>query len=165
MSISIGIDPGKSGGLSVVDGSKVLAYKEMPLLEGELDTSSIICLLIKWVDDYSVENVYIEVQQAMGGQGVTSTFTTGYNYGILIGILCSIGLPIIKVRPKVWQEVFKYTSILPELEELKMKETKKKSLSACYKLFPLIPLMTPRGRWMDGISDSILIGFYGSLLP
>jgi hypothetical protein len=163
--VCIGIDPGKKGGLSLVSSLiGVIDSIEMPILKGELDLSYITCLLIKWIDKYGVSFIVTEAQQAMGGQGVTSTFTTGYNYGLLLGVASTIGTPIIKVRPKEWQAIIKDDLvIMQELIDHTMKMTKKKSLSACNNLYPLIPLVTARGRWMDGISDSILIATYGCL--
>lgn len=36
-------------------------------------------------------------------QGVSSTFQTGYGYGVIIGVLASLAIPYHEVSPGVWK--------------------------------------------------------------
>ena len=47
--------------------------------------------------------VCIEKQQSMPGQGVSSTFSTGYGFGLWIGILAALGISYTVVRPQTWK--------------------------------------------------------------
>lgn len=95
----LGIDPGKTGALAVIDPGKNFAYVvDMPETPGELVNE--LALLI---DDSYMLRAAIEKQQAMPGQGVSSTFQTGYGYGLLIGTLASLSIPFVEVRASKWK--------------------------------------------------------------
>ena len=42
----------------------------------------------------------------MPGQGVRSTFTTGYGYGVWVGIMGALQMPYTPIRPAVWKKAF-----------------------------------------------------------
>jgi len=98
MKYFVGIDPGFSGGLAVLDecGKVVLLEKfkdctERDLLEMFLRIPEESFLLIEKVG-------------AMPKQGVASTFQFGFHYGCLVGLAAARGLPYDFVRPQVWQK-------------------------------------------------------------
>jgi hypothetical protein len=162
MSVVMGIDPGKKGGIVIV-GLDVLYSTEMPLSNKgkDINTTKILSLLREWKE--LIEVIHIEKQQAMSSQGVTSTFTTGHNYGLLVGAALGVGIPIVELGAKQWQKPYLKEPILTELVSIptsKMKESKKRSISACNRLFPSLELRTPKGRWKDGIADALLIASY-----
>jgi hypothetical protein len=155
----IGIDPGKKGGIVIIKDGLSIGL-EMPLDEGDIDLSKLSILFREWKD--SINIALIEKQQSMTGQGVSSTFTTGYNYGLIHGLLVGVGIPIRTVKAKQWQKPYLEEEVLKELVDLSnMKESKKRSLSACKRLLPDLAIRTPRGRWMDGVADAALIALYG----
>jgi hypothetical protein len=51
--------------------------------------------------------VLIEEAQAMPGQGVRSMCTTGYGYGVWVGILGARQIPETPARPGVWKQAFR----------------------------------------------------------
>jgi crossover junction endodeoxyribonuclease RuvC len=51
--------------------------------------------------------VVLERQGPMPRQGVSSTFSIGYQYGALTGVLCALGLPFELVEPAVWKRDMK----------------------------------------------------------
>lgn len=100
MKAYIGIDPGMSGGLSIiVPGKSVNAYK-MP--ETERDIWDLVHSLA--VSNDGDVCAVIEAVSAMPKQGVTSTFTFGKGYGGLRMALIAAGVPFREVRPQVWQK-------------------------------------------------------------
>ena len=48
-------------------------------------------------------HVLIEASQAMPGQGVSSTWTTGYGYGAWVGLLAALQIAYTTVRPAIWK--------------------------------------------------------------
>ena len=72
--------------------------KRMPVIKGKsktvLDVPAIVNVLRDWDPDY----VFVERQQSMPGQGVASSFLTGQNYGILIGVLAGLRYPAVWKR-------------------------------------------------------------------
>ena len=133
----ISIDPGLSGAIVVInslDGGNVNQYSKlsinafkMPLNGKELNISEIINII------QGARLVYIEKQQPMSKQGVTSTFTTGKNYGILQGIIATLRIPVIETSSQKWKAKYglktgnkedvlhKAKSLYPELELPKSK--------------------------------------------
>ena len=101
--VVIGIDPGVNGGIAVIYGDTNVTSFKMP--ETERDISD----CFREVSDYAqLENenviVYLEKVHSMPGQGVVSTFTFGQNYGLLRGILITLGFAIYDVTPQKWQK-------------------------------------------------------------
>lgn len=160
MGAVVGIDPGKKGGIAILKDGEVSGL-EMPLTEDSIDINKLILLFTEWKD--LIDYIYIEKQQAMSGQGVTSTFTTAYNFGLIVGILYGLGIKVEIVSPKQWQKVYLKEVVMEELKHIptsKMKESKKRSISACRRLFPDLIIQSKRGRWLDGIADAVLIALH-----
>jgi hypothetical protein len=109
----IGIDPGLSGAVAVLaaDGNLV-ALCDTPVLtlsisrgsRQEYDVPGLCTLLAPYAGPQS--HVLIEEAQSMPGQGVRSTWTTGYGYGLWIGVLAALQMPYTPVRPVVWKKAF-----------------------------------------------------------
>ena len=94
---SLGIDPGQSGGIAIIeDGRGAAAYK-MP--ETERDIADLI-----WRHASTVDIAVIERVHSMPGQGVSSTFKFGMNYGLLRGLLIAYRIPFTEVTPQKWMK-------------------------------------------------------------
>lgn len=142
--IFIGIDPGKNGGIALItmDNSIVntIPYSDDSLLlwtRGAKNTDECVA--------------YVEAVHAMPGQGVTSMFNFGKNYGYILGVLESYHIPIVNVTPQKWKKYMGVTS------------DKNTSIELCQKLFPDINLLaTNRSRKPnDGMAEALLIAEYG----
>jgi hypothetical protein len=116
--VVIGIDPGVTGAVArlglmpdssvcllevldtpVVSVKKGKSYRseyQAPQMFGWLATISSSC------PAFGV----IESQNAMPGQGVSSTFKIGYGYGLWIMALTAAGIPFVTVHPRVWKKFF-----------------------------------------------------------
>lgn len=90
----IGIDPGKSGGVAILASD---AFECMPMP----DMAYLSDWLIDCIEQYPVR-VILEKVSAMPGQGVTSMFTFGEQYGMIQGVLASVRAPFEMVRPQEW---------------------------------------------------------------
>ena len=147
MKISIGIDPGKSGGVSVIwdkGGVSSVPYDDIEFIE-----------LIQSIDIYSSsENIPIvccvEKVGAMPGQGVTSMFTFGKSAGFIEGVLQALGIPYQLIPPRKWKK------------EYSLNSDKQKSIEVCKKLFPGVSLRrTDRCTTdHDGMAESLLMAEY-----
>ena len=110
--IIIGIDPGLSGGIAVLDNNKVLELFDMPVMaEGKKNkkqlNSALLAKLIKESTSNTSESaVIVEQVNAMPGQGVTSMFNFGQTFGAIKGICATLELPIFFVRPSKWKKHF-----------------------------------------------------------
>ena len=110
----IGIDPGLTGAIAVLEDKKVIELFEMPVMaEGkknkkQLNSAQLVKLLKDNIDNKKNEEVSVVVEQvnAMPGQGVTSMFNFGQSFGAIKGICAALGLPIFFVRPSKWKKHF-----------------------------------------------------------
>ena len=108
----IGIDPGLSGAIAVLENNKVLNIFDISLMtEGKKNkrqlNSALLVNLLK-ENNNKEEEVAVVVEQvnAMPGQGVTSMFNFGQTFGALKGICAALELPIFFVRPSKWKKHF-----------------------------------------------------------
>lgn len=97
----IAIDPGKSGALAWIDNKGIYHSSDCP------DTiSEMADLAIKvFTESNGHVEAIIESVHAMPGQGVTSMFSFGENFGAWQGIISSLGVPTIEVTPQRWQKI------------------------------------------------------------
>lgn len=94
----IGIDPGGSGGLAVIDAAGTLV-EAVKMPETARDVS-------EFFRQYSsmVRMALLEQVHAMPKQGVSSAFTFGASYGALYMALTAHDVPFGRVTPGVWQK-------------------------------------------------------------
>ena len=108
----IGIDPGLSGGIAILDDLKIYDIFDMPIMsegkknKNQLNSAQLVNIINKHV--LKKENTFVIVEQvsAMPGQGVTSMSNFGQTFGSIKGICAALGLPIFYVRPAKWKKHF-----------------------------------------------------------
>ena len=108
----IGIDPGLSVAIAILENNKVINIFEMPVMpEGKKNKRQLnSALLVNLINENIGKNeevvVVVEQVNAMPGQGVTSMFNFGQTFGAIKGICAALGLPIFFVRPSKWKKHF-----------------------------------------------------------
>jgi hypothetical protein len=96
--VYIGIDPGQSGGISVLADGHAFAYA-MP--DTEADTSELLCEVLAHGGN---PMCFIEAVHSMPKQGVASSFKFGRSYGFLRGLLIGLKIPFEEITPQTWQK-------------------------------------------------------------
>ena len=110
--IIIGIDPGITGAISILENSKVIEVHETPtMIDGkknkrQVNGAQITNIIKKWLNKDKEVIVVVEHVNAMPGQGVTSMFNFGQSFGVIKGICSALSLPIYFVRPTKWKKHF-----------------------------------------------------------
>lgn len=137
----IGIDPGKSGGIAIID-SRVTFTRPMP--SSERGIWEVIA-----VEDNSHTFAVIEKVHAMPKQGVTSMFTFGVGYGGLRMALIAAGIPFEEVTPQKWQKSFGMVRKKSELNSV----WKRRLMAKAQQLFPLVDVTLKT-------ADALLIAEY-----
>ena len=107
----IGIDPGLSGGIAILDDLKIFDMFDMPIMsegkknKNQLNSAQLVNIIKKHIVS---GNTFVIVEQvsAMPGQGVTSMFNFGQTFGSIKGICAALNLPIFYVRPAKWKKHF-----------------------------------------------------------
>lgn len=136
----IGIDPGKGGALAVITEENALVFpfdrKSYVNILGAMRGKQAKCCL--------------ERVGAMPGQGVTSMFSFGENFGFIQGVLEANGIPYELVTPQKWKREFGVTG------------DKNSAVSVCHRLFPEVSLLrTPKSRKADdGMAEALLMAEY-----
>ena len=108
----IGIDPGLSGAIAVLENNKVLNVFDMPVMsEGkknkrQLNSALLVDIIKENIGLNEEVAVIVEQVNAMPGQGVTSMFNFGQTFGAIKGICAALNLPIFFVRPSKWKKHF-----------------------------------------------------------
>lgn len=143
--IYIGIDPGKSGAMAMLEyvgeslqKVSVFPFNEKMYLTNMADVSgcpSVCCL---------------ERVGAMPKQGVNSMFHFGENYGFIQGLLTAYSIPYELVTPQKWKKEFQVTG------------DKNSSIDVCKRLFPGVSLRkTDRCRRDDdNMAEALLLACY-----
>ncbi len=107
----IGIDPGLSGAIAVLDDLKIFDLFDMPIMpegkknKNQLNSAQLVNIIKRHIHTNSTF-VIVEQVSAMPGQGVTSMFNFGQTFGAIKGICASLNLPIFYVRPAKWKKHF-----------------------------------------------------------
>jgi crossover junction endodeoxyribonuclease RuvC len=112
--IVIGIDPGLSGAVALVDEGKLRWVEDMPVVPtryknksrnvlnmGSLNGLFRAAAIINGADCVSLEQI-----SAMPGQGVTSMFRFGEVYGAIQALTAASYLPLHMVTPQKWKKHF-----------------------------------------------------------
>ena len=110
--IIIGIDPGLSGAIAILQNKKVQSIFDIPVMsEGkknkrQLNSAQMVKIIKDNISNIEETVVVVEHVNAMPGQGVTSMFNFGQTFGAIKGICAALGLPIFFVRPSKWKKHF-----------------------------------------------------------
>ena len=108
----LGIDPGLSGAIAILENKKVLKIFDMPVMaEGkknkkQLNSALLVSIIKNNTNSEEDAAVVVEQVNAMPGQGVTSMFNFGQTFGAIKGVCAALNLPIFFVRPSKWKKYF-----------------------------------------------------------
>tara|TARA_B100000941_G_scaffold251199_1_gene197753 strand:- start:284 stop:775 length:492 start_codon:yes stop_codon:yes gene_type:complete len=108
----VGIDPGLSGAIAIMENDKVLSIFDMPIMaEGkknkkQLNSAQLVKIIKENIKTDDEVAVVVEQVNAMPGQGVTSMFNFGQTFGAIKGVCAALNLPIFFVRPSKWKKHF-----------------------------------------------------------
>ena len=152
----IGIDPGLSGGIAVLENNKVLNIFDMPVMsEGkknkrQLNSAQLVSLIKANIKSNEEVAVVVEQVNAMPGQGVTSMFNFGQTFGAIKGVCAALGLPIFFVRPSKWKKHFELIN-----------SSKDSSRTKAIEMYPTLSSQLAKKKDVNK-SDAILIARYYS---
>ena len=108
MKIIIGIGPGLTGGIAILDSKnkELIRVEDMPIIPegGKKKVSGHgLMKLIGGYTRHQVDMVYLEKVGARPGQGVVSMFNFGRSYGAVEAAVSLMGFPLTYVTPQRWK--------------------------------------------------------------
>jgi Holliday junction resolvasome RuvABC endonuclease subunit len=138
--ITIGIDPGKNGGIAVINEKGDAYADKMPETLQDL---------FELLNSYSVGydgncRAFIEQVHSSPQMGVKSAFTFGNGFGHLEMALTACGIPFERIRPQAWQKALGCMT----------KGDKNVSKRRAQELFPTLKIT-------HSTADALLIAEYG----
>ena len=152
--IIIGIDPGISGAISVIENKKILEVYDTPtMIDGkknkrQINSAQVTNIIKERLNKDKEVVVVVEHVNAMPGQGVTSMFNFGQSFGVIKGICAALSLPIHFVRPSKWKKHFNL-----------IKTNKDASRTKVIEVYPEISSKLHRKKDSNR-ADAILIALY-----
>mgnify|MGYP002842067656 CR=1 FL=1 len=147
----MGIDPGSSGGIAIVEANnntlpKIISAIKMPIISlyGKkiIDTKKIY----EKLKEYSIDIAIIEKVHAMPRQGVTSSFQFGRSFGAMEAISYICAKRVDYVAPAVWKKT------------LGLGSTKKDSLDLARLKFGNLDYWRLKSN--DGIAEAALLTLF-----
>ncbi len=150
----IGIDPGLSGAIAILEDNKVLQIFDMPVMaEGkknkrQLNSAQLVNIIKENTQGSEEKAVVVEQVNAMPGQGVTSMFNFGQTFGAIKGICAALNLPIFFVRPTKWKKHFELIN-----------SSKDSSRTKAIEMYPSLSNQLSKKKDVNK-SDAILIARY-----
>jgi crossover junction endodeoxyribonuclease RuvC len=151
--IHIGIDPGKSGSLCLLDSNKDITFYDWPK---DGDISSYFSKIQEDLEDsyQYISLAILEKVHAMPKQGVTSMFNFGENLGMWKAFLILTKIPHLIVPPQQWMKGL--------VTKSDGQDTKSAVKNVATRLFPKAELFGTKGGYKDGRGDALLMAYYAS---
>ena len=142
-----GIDPGLTGAIALWDSEAGGATVwDMPVVAKAMDVHVLHDLLHRGQGKHSL--AMVERQQAMPGQGVSSTFRAGGNYASVLTTLTLTGIPFTLVSPARWKRA------------MGLNQDKEASRAMALQLFPYLADKLSRKK-DEGRAEALLLMEYG----
>lgn len=166
----IGIDPGATGALALLEDDVILDVVDMPVFvtavgttrQSQMNIPALVSIFNGWIDRVlerrglkddpgtyeGLLNCYMEQVGPTPGKSPVMMFRFGEGFGILKGIISVLGIPLTLVHPAVWKRVMRCS-----------REKDEARLLAC-QTFPAFSASFSKGKDHNR-AESSLIGLYG----
>lgn len=101
----LGIDPGISGAIAVLDGEhNYIDHLLMPTIKTGKSNRINGAAIVSFLRSYDISHAYLEQVNSMPKQGVASTFNFGHAAGVIEGIIQGMFIPYTLVTPQSWKK-------------------------------------------------------------
>lgn len=154
MSLTIGIDPGLSGAIAILNADGVIeTVRDLPVIRDAklawIDGSELQSIIMAALHGRTAVAV-IERVSSMPAQGIASAFQFGVGFGSILGVIQARHIRIELVTPAVWKRA------------LGLSKDKDASLHKARLLFPTAELHLAKH---DGRAEALLIAHYALTRP
>lgn len=147
MTLYIGIDPGCSGAIVVLDERlNYVSHLLMPVVKTGKSTRVNGAAVAAFLREFTLEaHAFIEQVGAMPGNGGVSMFTFGHAAGKIEGVIEALGIQYTKVSPQTWKKKAGLVG-----------QDKDAARSRAIQLYPNLRALDRKGNG-QAIADAILI--------
>lgn len=99
----IGIDPGATGAIVMLEDGTPIEWEEMPVMTVGKSTRVNAAALADFLRESFADHVFVELVHSMPKQGVASSFNFGHSTGTIMGVLGALNTPHTLVTPVFWK--------------------------------------------------------------
>ena len=151
--LKIGIDPGLSGAIVIMESNSPIEWHRMPTMKtGSANRVNASALAAKirpyWLLNKKI-HAYVELVGSMPGQGVASMFSFGHSAGVIQGVLGAFEIPVTMVTPGQWKKRAGLTG-----------QDKDASRTLAIQMFPFWRELDKKGAG-QAYADAAFIALYG----
>jgi len=100
----LGIDPGLSGALVILDDGQAIEWMRMPTYIVGKSNRVNGAAVASFINKSKIDRAVIELVHSFPGQGVTSMFTFGHACGTIMGVLSALEIPVSVITPQEWKK-------------------------------------------------------------
>jgi hypothetical protein len=152
----MGIDPGLSGGIAFYDGTTLEVVATPVVVEefmknGKKAKRNLMDLdkVRDLIEQHKPDRAVLEKVAARSGQGVTSMFRFGMNFGEHRGVMTALRVRFVEVTPQMWKRDYRLNS------------DKDDSLDLAREVFPDHAKTSFKLKKHDGLAEAALIAKFG----
>ena len=149
----MGVDPGKTGAYALLSEYGELSIHPWPKSDNH---HKVYIHLRKIIRMHDIKFCVIEKVASVSGQGVTSVFTFGKNYGAWKMLLAALNIKHLKMTPTAWQK-----GIITKTDG---PDPKSRVKNVATELFGRTHFFGPRGGYKDGYGDAALMAYRAKLM-
>jgi crossover junction endodeoxyribonuclease RuvC len=151
----IGIDPGLSGAIVIIDDDKTpIEWMAMPTMKtgsaNRVNASALAAFIRPHLYGDEKIHAYVELVASMPNQGVASMVSFGHSAGVLQGVLGAFEIPVTMVTPSTWK---KRAGLIGQ--------DKDASRVKAIQMFPSWRDLDKKGKG-QALADAALIAIYGA---
>lgn len=157
----LGIDPGKTGGFVLLDGRAILAQRRTADVIGDAKWqaahSQVSAYLRSLHAEHRIGLAVLELYAVRAGEGRGGGATTGVGWGLILGVLSALEIPVITPASSAWTR-----TMLRDIAG----EGKDRAVSLVGTALPDLDLKPGRCRTpQSGLADAGALALYGQTHP
>ena len=106
MTLIIGVDPGKTGGIAVLHGGRLLDAVRMPVTADlkQVDAQGVRDVLDAVANPWR-DVIVLEKVHAMPKNGSIASFSLGHSVGVVVGVALGAGYRLRLIGPAEWKKI------------------------------------------------------------
>ena len=153
----LGIDPGKDGAAVLLHHDGLVHGLLVAEVVGTKRWEAVHTELTRWLREihgtWHIDRAVLELHAGRPGEGAASARTIGIGWGLWLGALSALRVPVILPTPQRWQK-----ALLADLAG----DPKDRSIAYCSQHLPNLDLTPGRRRKPhDGLADAGCLAMYG----
>jgi len=166
--VTIGCDPGQSGALALLADGQPAGFIDMPTMPrtttgNEINAPELAALLRGIFSAHRGAHVLaiVESVHAMPNGGTASAFKFGESFGVLKGVLGSLGIGFKLVQPEKWKKHFRIHRSKEERAAMGQAAYKDLSRTVAIQRFPQLAAELARKK-DGGRADALLMAIWAA---